>query len=397
LSLLNPVTNTILANYAPASTSSAIGFIKAGTPGRALAPATDFFGNPRNTANVDAGAVEFIPPDYAVLSVSGGPLAFGNVVDGTTSAAQTLTLHNTGAVGATGVTVVVTAPFSRPAGAAGGTCGVALAAATTCTINIVFSPTQTGAAAGTATITASVGVSGSPVTLSGTGVAAVLTASVSPSPLAFGNWATGTTSNARSVTVTNTGNVALAGGTFTVGGGTPEPFAVAGGGTCGPTLAVGATCTVNVTFTPATATTFSRTLTVAYTGATVTPTPVTLTGTGVATRATTSISPLTITLPAGTFSGTGTVTFTNTAPAGGAQFTVSNVAVTSPGTILTYFFTKGTDACTGTTLAPGASCTVGVTFTTVLAARGVNRTGTITFTDNAAASPQAGTVIGHAN
>jgi hypothetical protein len=97
-------------------------------------------------------------------------LTFSSPV-GVTSAAQTLTLHNTGGAGVVGITVVVTVPFARPAGAAGGTCSTTLAAGATCTINVVFTPTATGAASGTATITASVAVTGSPVTLSGTGTA----------------------------------------------------------------------------------------------------------------------------------------------------------------------------------------------------------------------------------
>jgi hypothetical protein len=230
------------------------------------------------------------------------------------------------------------------------------------------------------------------------------TATVAPSPLAFGNWATGTTSNARTLTVTNTGNTALTGGAFTFGGGLPQPFSRLGGaagGTCGATLAQGASCTINVVFTPGTAVaSFTRTLTVAYAGATVTPSSVQLTGTGVANRATVSITPnpLTITLPTGESTGTGTVTLTNTAPANiGAQTTVSSVAVSGAGT--GWFFNAGQNACTGTTLAPGGTCTVVVRFTTTNvagSARGVNRAGTITFTDNAAASPQVGNLTGFA-
>jgi hypothetical protein len=106
------------------------------------------------------------------------------------------------------------------------------------------------------------------------------TASVSPSPLAFGTVTPGTT-RTLPVTVTNTGTVALAGGTFTVGGGGGRFSRPAGaaGGTCGGALAVGATCTVNVTFSPNSTATRTGTLTVAYTaGATVTGSPVTLTG-----------------------------------------------------------------------------------------------------------------------
>jgi hypothetical protein len=238
----------------------------------------------------------------------------------------------------------------------------------------------------------------------GTGGGGTSTATVSPSSLAFGNWATGTTSNPLNVTVTNTGTLALAGGTFTVA----APFTrvttgtfPAGAPNCGAGLAVGAACTVKVAFAPTATGAATGSLAVAYTGATVTGSPVTLTGTGVAARATVSISPnpLTITLPTGVSTGTGVVTLTNTAATGGAQIAVTSVAA-SGGTILTYLFTNGPlagpDTCTGATLAPGQSCTVSVRFTNILSPRGTNRAGTITFTDNAAASPQSGSLVGFA-
>lgn len=409
LAMTGPVTGSTLGNYGLTSTSvSVINLIPstAGAP-YTLAPSTDFYGNLRKTNNaVDAGAVEYVATGTtAIAAVTGGPLSFGSVLDGTTSTTQILTLHNTGTAPLTGITLAFTGPFSRATAAQGGagSCGATLAAGTICTMNVVFSPTTPGAVSGTLTITASVTVLGSPVALSGTGVAATHTASVSPSPLAFGNWATGTTSNPLTLTVTNTGNSALAGGTFTFGGGTPQPFArPAGtaGGTCAATLAVGASCTIRVTFAPTTAVAYSRTLTVAYTGATVTPTPVTLTGTGVATRGTLGAAPnpLTITLPTGTVTGTGIVTITNTTTAGGSSVAVTNIATTG-GTVLTYFFNvvAGSDNCTGTNLAPGASCSVTIRFTNVLSARGTNRAGNLVVTDTATGSPQSFGLIGHAD
>jgi hypothetical protein len=397
----NPVNGAVLGNYGPAAKSPVINYISSTATTYAEAPSLDFFGNARKTNNaVDAGAVEYVGAATAIASVTGGPLAFGNQTTGTTSAAQTLTLHNTGGANLTGIAVVVTAPFSQ----SGGTCTATLAPAATCTIAVVFSPTATGAATGTATITANVAVTGSPVTLTGTGIASTSSASVSPSPLAFGTWATGTTSVVKTVTVTNTGTLALAGGTFTIA----APFSRVTTGTfpasapnCGVALALGASCTFKVQFAPTTATASSGSLTVAYTGATVTPTPVVLTGTGVATRATVTIAPnpLTITLPsgAGNVTGIGVVTLTNSAAAGGSQVVVTNIAVAG-GSFLTYFFNVGTvagpDNCTGVALAPAASCTVTVRFTNVLAARGANRTGTITFTDGATGSPQSGSLVG---
>jgi hypothetical protein len=70
----------------------------------------------------------------------------------------------------------------------------------------------------------------------------------------------------------------------------------------------------------------------------------------------------------------------------------------SGGSISTYTFNKelGQDTCTGATLAPGATCKVGVRFTNIGSSRGTNRTGTISFTDNGVGSPQTGNLVGFA-
>jgi hypothetical protein len=306
LSMTHPVNGSTLGNYALSTSSPAVDYIGSSAATYAAAPSTDFFGNPRKTAQnpcVDAGAVDI----------------------------------------------------------------------------------SKGLVCGGAAPSASVTGSGD-----------------------FGNWAVGTTSNAHNFTVTNTGSSALAGGTFTFGGGSPQPFSrvttgtfPAGAPNCGTTLAVGASCTIKVVFAPGAAAAFTRSLTVAYTGAVVTGSPVALTGTGVASRATVSITPnpLTITLPTGSITGTGVVTLTNAGAAGGSQITVSNIT-TSGGSVLTYFFNVGAlagpDNCTGAVLAPGGSCTVTVRFTNVLSTRGVNRNGSITFTDTGAGSPQTSGLVGFA-
>jgi hypothetical protein len=223
LSLVNSVNGTTLGDYGLTSSStSAIDRI----PSSAgifytAAPGTDFNGHPRKgTGNpsVDAGAVEYGATSTAggaVVDVTGGPLAFGTVVSGQTSAAQTLTVSNSGtAATASGVTVSFTGAFSRPTGAAGGTCGTTtLAAGASCTINVVFTPTALGAANGTAIVGSSVAVAGSPVGLSGTGVAQGIAAMVEP------NNATITSSlgcdptncAVQGFTLTNVGNVTLTG------------------------------------------------------------------------------------------------------------------------------------------------------------------------------------------
>jgi Bacterial Ig domain len=275
LALTNPVTGSTLGNYAPAAGSPVIDVIPPLSGAGLAAPNTDFFGNPRpdtRGSRIDIGAVEYQqPPGPAVAAVTGGPVAFGNVVVGSNSAAHTLTLNNTGGSTMTGVTVVVTVPFTRT----GGTCAATLAAGASCTITLEFSPTAAGASTGTATITGNVAVTGSPVALSGTGVAAVVSASLTPA-----TWSPAHTRNcpgtglgalacaldpAQAFTLTNTGNVTLTGiAQGALGGVNASEYAIArmlsncgpaGGGQFGGdvTLAPGATCTVTVQFKPLTA------------------------------------------------------------------------------------------------------------------------------------------------
>ena len=77
--------------------------------------------------------------------------------------------------------------------------------------------------------------------LSGTGIASA--ASFAPTSLAFGNQNVNTTSAAQSVTLTNSGTAAL---NITSIVASP-PYAQTN--TCGASVAAGANCSINVTFT----------------------------------------------------------------------------------------------------------------------------------------------------
>jgi len=97
-----------------------------------------------------------------VLSVSPGSLSFGNQSAGTTSAAQAVTLSNTGNGAASLSSISASAPFAETS-----TCGSSLAAGASCSVSVTFSPTAAGSASGT------LSVAGLTVALSGTGTSSL--------------------------------------------------------------------------------------------------------------------------------------------------------------------------------------------------------------------------------
>jgi hypothetical protein len=388
-----------------------------------VAPTTDFFGNPRPrsaTNPVDIGAVEYpIAANSTLVVANPSPLLFNAVASTTTTADVTVTNNGTttftftsgtGTVTGTGLTRVTGFTGDCPTSGTTRT----LTGGGSCIIRVQFAaPSTPQTINGSLAITGSATVVNAPVAITATTVAATYKASVSPNSLAFGNWATGTTSAPMFVMITNTGNSQLSSLAF---GGIVAPFSRVTTGTfpvnapnCGTTLAVGASCSVGVAFAPTAVQAYSANMTVtAANGAVISPLPVALTGAGVTGRATVSIAPnpLTIALDSPTntptspnlYSQTGIVTLKNTAAAGGSSVAVTSVTVNNtggPGS-----FTKGQlagpDNCTGTNLAPGASCTVSVRFSVSPNATrgGANGTGTINFTDTALGSPQQGQLIG---
>jgi len=198
-----------------------------------------------------------------LMSIAPATVAFGTQVAGTSSAAQAVTLTNAGNVPATVGTPSVSAGFS----VASTTCPSSLAAGSSCTVNVAFSPSTAGTASGTLSLATSGGVQS--VTLSGTGQQ--VSGSASPSALTFGVQALNTQSAAQPVTVSNTGNLAL--GITSIS--TTGQFTSTS--TCGSSVAVGSSCTVNVVFAPTSSGSQSGSLTVNTAGGTYT---VALSGTG---------------------------------------------------------------------------------------------------------------------
>ncbi len=143
-------------------------------------------------------------------------LAFGNQAQGTTSASQPVTVTNVGSATVTITNIVASTNFTET-----NNCPATLATGTgtgsSCTVNVSFAPTATGTLTGTVTITytsaGSTTAQTTTVTLTGTGTPGQTgTISISPATLTFGSQTVGTTSAPQTVTVSNTGGVAV---TFT--------------------------------------------------------------------------------------------------------------------------------------------------------------------------------------
>lgn len=181
--------------------------------------------------------------------ISPGSLTFGNQNLRTTSGPQAVTLKNPANVPLTISSIAVSANFGE-----NNNCGSSVAANSSCTIDVTFAPTVTGALTGTLTITDnSAGVAGSTQTVSLTGSGVLSTVSFSASSLTFASQASGVTSAPQTETVTNSGDVNLIISTVAISGANASDFAISSDGCSGATLAPTKTCSVDVTFTPSAA------------------------------------------------------------------------------------------------------------------------------------------------
>jgi sugar lactone lactonase YvrE len=297
-------------------------------------------------------------------SVSPVTLSFSSQVAGSTSASKSITLQSTGTGPLQVSGVAVTGPFGQTNNCAG-----SIASGASCTIQVTFTPTVVGSASGTITISDNAGTQN--VNLAGNGSAPV---SLSSTSLNFGSVAAGDTTSARTVTVTNRLSTALNFSGITASAG----FAVTSN-TCGTGIAAGASCSAGVTFTPAALGPATGVLTFTD-SANTSPQTVSLSGTGVApvTLSTGSLSFNTVAV--GGTSSEKTVTLTNH----------QSVALTFTGISASAGFALSSNTC-ASGVAAGASCSAGVTFSPTATG---SITGTLTFTDSAANSPQTVTLTG---
>jgi hypothetical protein len=304
------------------------------------------------------------PPTDALAPSS---LSFSGTIIGQPSAAQTVTLTNSGQNPLTGVAISVTAPFEQTT-----TCTAVLAAQASCTVNVVFLPTAQGAATGTLTVTDA--LHAQTVSLSGTGLTAPVI-SLAPTTLGFSSQPAGVAGAAQTVTVTNSGGATMGnvGFQITGAGTTGAAFSLAST-TCGASLAAGASCTAQLVFTPNVIGGEAASLAVSSSTLGVSPATVALSGTGTGVGLAAGPAQLSYASePVGQPSPAQSVTVTNVSPNAAAGL---SVAVTGP-------FSLTANNCPAS-LAGGASCTAGVVFTPIA---GGQSTGQVTVNSTWALAP----------
>jgi len=288
-----------------------------------------------------------------VLSVAGGPLSFSTVLNVRT-AVQALTVTNNGGSPLTLTTIAFgttnATQYAQTTTCVTGATG-ALAAGASCTVSVTFLPTTVGAKAGTLVITPATPATAVTTALTGTVLVPALT--ITGGALSYST-TLNTPTAAGVFTVSNTGTAALSitGVSFTGTGATSFTQT----NSCPASVAAGASCNVNVVFNPATVGAKAASLSVAVTAPAVTGT-VALTGTVLVPVLV--VTPTTQTFLAqtrGTLSAARVTTISNAT--GTAPLSITSIALA--GTNPTYYSIQS-NTC-GSTLAVGASCTVGVSF-----------------------------------
>ena len=175
-------------------------------------------------------------------TLSATALTFSPQAIGTTSAAQQVSVTNSGDSALTNIKVQVTGDFAVTT-----LCGTSLPGHSTCALQVVYSPKAVGAERGQMTIQDALGAQ--IVALNGTGTppatSSGITATLSPLTMDFGTQGVNSISSPQMLTVINTGTSALSG----ISVAASQGFAIANNA-CTVIIAPGASCTVGVTFAP---------------------------------------------------------------------------------------------------------------------------------------------------
>ena len=347
--------------------------------------------SPRFVSGFSYGFVSRLSP-AAAQGVFANPssLAFGNQPKGTASASQTVTLTNNTqtALGSIVISFTGTNPLDFSQTNNCPSTPLTLAPATSCTINVTFTPSTTSAESATLNIADSDASSPQTVTLTGTGTAPPPGVTLTPSSLNLGTLTVGTLSSAQTVTLSNNSAVAvtITSPGITITGANAADFSDTT--TCpavGSTLAAGTTCTISISFKPSVASAESATLSVTDSDAS-SPQTAMLSGTGTAPVGSVTVAPTTIAFGTLNINSTSPVTKVTLTNGKATALTITSVSLAGPNA--SDF--AAASAC-GASLAANANCIISVTYTpTIVGAESA----TLSIVDSDSTSPQTVTLSG---
>lgn len=314
--------------------------LKAGTTSASGEPKTDFDGDARIiNKSIDIGADEYTRlPNQSLSSYS---LHFAAQDVSTISPPQIVTLTNNSKT-VIALSLIATGPnFAET-----NNCGASLAAGASCQISVTFSPLAGGSLRSVLSVFTNATLNPEAVTLLGTGLAPQIQIGCC---FYFYNQVIGTT-NTQTESITNTGQAPLTITSIVYSG--PTDFVESNNCPVSPnTLAVGASCTLTVTYTPTIVGSESGTITITSNAGA--PQTLYLNGSSVS-AGNPVFSPTSLTFPTtliGQSSSLQTATLTNTGTG-----PLGILSITSYGDF------PQTNNCP-TSLAVNASCTISVTFT----------------------------------
>jgi len=183
----------------------------------------------------------------AVTIFPAGPMNFGTVTVGNTSATQIVSIVNVGsqllAINSISIAGTNASSFSET-----NTCQPTLSPNANCSVSISFTPQSVGAS--TANLQVADNAPGSPQTLvlNGSGIAAAPAVTFSPSAPSFPTTTEGTSSPAQTLTVINSGTAPLHVTSVSLSGPNPSDFSFTNN--CTAAVAPSANCTVSLVFSP---------------------------------------------------------------------------------------------------------------------------------------------------
>lgn len=199
--------------------------------------------------NTDAFVMKIASNPAPAVTLSPWSVDFAPLSVGSTSSTHTVLLRNMGSA-----SLLITSIDTNGDFAENNNCGTPVSGAGSCSLSITFTPTAEGTRSGSVQIQDNAAGAPHVISLTGEGLGSIAT--VTPASLTFPSTNVGTSSGSQVITLANSGNAMLNISSVQISGDFVQT------NNCGVTVAAGASCTINVTFSPSVSGTRSGTLTI---------------------------------------------------------------------------------------------------------------------------------------